>query len=85
METKVKELYAPPGRCYGDVGTDRIFLYSTKRYRPEKPLNAYTAMWFEALELFNAGEIIGIKNDSYLSKWYEMMRQDFLTVKGRHV
>lgn len=40
---------------------------------PPGKRNAYTAMWFEALELFNAGEIIGIKNDSYL-KWYEMMR-----------
>lgn len=81
METKVKELYAHLAGVMGDVWNRQDILYSTKAlYRPEKR-NAYTAMWFEALELFNAGEIIGIKNDSYL-KWYEMMRRDFLTVKG---
>lgn len=81
METKVKELYANLVGIMGDVWNRQDILYSTKAmYRPEKR-NAYTAMWFEALDLYTAGGLLGLKNNSYI-QWFEMMRQDFLTVKG---
>lgn len=81
METKVKDLYLNVAGMMGDVWNRQDILYSSRAYsRPEKR-NAYTAMWFEALELYNAGELLGLKNESYI-QWFEMMRNDFLTVKG---
>lgn len=81
MKTKIRELYIQLVGMMGDVWSHQDILYSTRAlYRPEKRTD-YTAMWFEALELYTAGELLGLKNEAYL-KWFEMMRQDFLTVKG---
>lgn len=81
MKTKVRDLYIQLAGVMSDVWSRQDILYSTKAlYRPEKR-NIYTAMWFEALELFTAGDLLGFKNEAFV-QWFEVMRRDFLTVKN---
>lgn len=81
LPSKISVIYTELLDAMLDVWNRQDILYSTKALCRPETRAAYTALWYEALGLYQEGELLALGNEAY-NRWFSVLRTDFLTVKG---